>query len=56
LKPEVGFRRHGAFSNSALGHISGADQDIFTKFGVLVENRVLQRVEWSMYTRLEYPK
>jgi len=51
------FARQGAFFYRIpfLGHIFGADQDIFTKFGVCVENGLPQRVEWSMYARLEYP-
>jgi len=37
----------GVFSNSVLGvHISTIYQDIFTKFGVCVENGVPQHVEW----------
>jgi len=37
-------------------HISSADQDIFTKFGVYVDSGIPQRVEWSMYARLECPR
>jgi len=40
----------GVLSNSVLG----ADQDIFNKFGVCVENGAPQRVEWFMYACLEY--
>jgi len=57
LKPEVEFRRQGAFFLSPFwGHISSANQDIFTKLDAHVENGILQRVEWSMYACLEYPK
>jgi len=57
FEPEVEFRRQGAFFRIPfLGHISGADQDIFTKFGVCMENGVSQCVEWSVYARLEYPR
>jgi len=39
LEPEVEFCRQGAFfSNFVLGHISAADQAIFTKYGVYVDN------------------
>jgi len=52
LESEVEFPyQGGVFSNSVLGHIFGADQDTFTKFGVYVENGLLQRVEWSIYAR-----
>jgi len=57
LKPEIEFRRQEAFYRIPFwGHISGADQDIFTEFGMCVENGLQQRVEWSMYARLKYPK
>jgi len=46
----------GVFKIPVWGHISGADQDIFTKFGVYVENGVLQHVEWFIHIRLEYPR
>jgi len=36
----------GIFPNSVSGPFSGADQDIFTKFGVYVDNGVPQRAEW----------
>jgi len=45
--------RVGVFRIPFWGHISGADEDIFTKFGVCVENLVPQCVEWSMYACLE---
>jgi len=35
------------------GYISAADQDIFTKFGVCVDNGVPQRAERSEYSFLE---
>jgi len=38
------------------GHISGADQDIFTKFVVCMENGVPQYVQRSTYARLDYPR
>jgi len=51
LEPEVEFRRQGAlFRIQFRGHISAADQDIFTKFGVLVENGILQRTECFLQT------
>jgi len=41
LELEVEIRRQGAFFRiSFWGHISVADQGIFTKFGVCVENGV----------------
>jgi len=42
------------FSNYVLEHISGNDQDIFTKFYVRGEWG-LAGMEWFMYTRLRYP-
>jgi len=57
LEPEVEFRRKGAFFRTPFwGHISAVDCDIFTKFAVCVENGVPQRVEWSTYAILEYPR
>jgi len=57
LELEVEFSRHGTFFQTPFwGHISGADQDIFTKFDACVENGVPQPVEWTMYARLEYPR
>jgi len=57
LKPEVEFRLQGPFYQIPFwGHIFAADQDIFTKFGVWVENGVPQRVELSVYAHLEYPR
>jgi len=57
LEPKVEFRHQVAFFRIPFwGHISAADQNIFTKFGVYVENGVPQRVDWSVYARLEYPK
>jgi len=46
----------GVISHFVWGHISAADQDIFTKFGVYVENGVRQHVEWSKYAFLENPR
>jgi len=45
LEPEVEFRHYGGVvSNSTLGAYSTTDQDIFTKFVVLAENGVPERV------------
>jgi len=43
-------------NDSVLGHNSAADQDIFTKFSVYVENGALKRVELSKYTSFSNPK
>jgi len=57
LKPEVEFRRQGAiFRIPFWGHISAADQDIFTKCGVYVDNGVPRRTEWSKYAYLHNPR
>jgi len=57
FEPELEFHRQGAFYRIPFwGHISVADQDIFTNFGECVKNGLPQRVERSMYARLEYPK
>jgi len=44
LEPEVEFRRQGAFLK-ICGHISAANQNIFTKFRVYAENGVPQCAE-----------
>jgi len=46
LEPEVEFRRQGAFFRIPFwGYIFSADQAIFTKFGMYVDNGSPQRAE-----------
>jgi len=56
VKPEVEFRAGGRFLEFRFEGIYPVDQDIFTNFGVCVENGVPQRVEWSTCAILEYPR
>jgi len=51
LKPEVDFcRQGGIFRISFSGYISAADQAIFTKFGVSIDNGSPKCAEWSKET------
>jgi len=45
----------GSCRISFSGHISAPDQDIFTKFGGYVGNKLPQGVEWSKHVSFKNP-
>jgi len=57
LESELEFRRQEAFFRIPFwGHISAANQNIFTKVGVCAGKGVPQRVEWTKYACLKNPR
>jgi len=54
---EVQFRRQGVFFfKFRFGDMAATNKDIFSKFGVYVENGVPEHVEWSKYALLHNPR